>query len=33
MWRSPRLHPLNVAARVQIVVEHFRQTAAHLVGG
>ena len=28
-----RLHPHNIAARVQIVVEHFRQTVAHLLGG
>jgi len=28
-----RLHPANIAARVQIVVEHFRQTVAHLLGG
>ena len=28
-----RLHPTNIAARVQIVVEHFRQNVAHLLGG
>ncbi|HEY0182971.1 MAG TPA: type I restriction endonuclease [Rhodopila sp.] len=28
-----RLHPINIAARVQIVVEHFRQNVAHLLGG
>lgn len=28
-----RLHPVNIAARVQIVVEHFRQNVAHLLGG
>jgi len=28
-----RLHPHNIAARVEIVVEHFRQTVAHLLGG
>ncbi len=28
-----RLHPVNIAARVQIVVEHYRQTVAHLLGG
>ena len=28
-----RLHPHNIAARVQIVVEHFRQNVAHLLGG
>ena len=28
-----RLHPVNIAARVQIVVEHFRQSVAHLLGG
>ena len=27
-----RLHPVNIAARVQIVVEHFRQNVAHLLG-
>ena len=33
MWRLPRLHPVNIAACVQIVVEHVRQTVAHLLGG
>jgi type I restriction enzyme R subunit len=28
-----RLHPHNIAARVQIVVEHFRRNVAHLLGG
>ncbi len=28
-----RLHPANIAARVQIVVEHFRQNVAHLLNG
>ena len=28
-----RLHPTNIAHRVQIVVEHFRQNVAHLLGG
>jgi type I restriction enzyme R subunit len=28
-----RLHPHNIAARVEIVVEHFRQSVAHLLGG
>ena len=28
-----RLHPHNIAARVQIVVEHFRDNVAHLLGG
>ena len=28
-----RLHPVNIAARVQIVVEHFRQNVAHLLAG
>ena len=28
-----RLHPTNISARVQIVVEHFRQNVAHLLGG
>ncbi len=28
-----RLHPHNIAARVEIVVEHFRQNVAHLLGG
>ena len=28
-----RLHPTNIAARVQIVIEHFRQNVAHLLGG
>lgn len=28
-----RLHPVNIAARVQIVVEHFRQNVVHLLGG
>jgi type I restriction enzyme R subunit len=28
-----RLHPYNIAARVQIVVEHFRQNVAHLLSG
>jgi type I restriction enzyme R subunit len=28
-----RLHPVNIAARVQIVVEHFRHNVAHLLGG
>ncbi|MFK4048133.1 type I restriction endonuclease subunit R [Roseomonas mucosa] len=28
-----RLHPVNIAARVRIVVEHFRQNVAHLLGG
>ena len=28
-----RLHPVNIAARVQMVVEHFRQNVAHLLGG
>ena len=28
-----RLHPVNIAARVQIVVEHFRQNVAHLLSG
>lgn len=28
-----RLHPVNIAARVQIVVEHFRRNVAHLLGG
>lgn len=28
-----RLHPVNIAARVQIVIEHYRQTVAHLLGG
>ncbi len=28
-----RLHPHNIAARVQIVVEHFRQNVAHLLSG
>ncbi|CAH0164790.1 type I restriction endonuclease subunit R [Roseomonas sp. CECT 9278] len=28
-----RLHPHNIAARVQIVVEHFRQNVAHLLAG
>lgn len=28
-----RLHPHNIAARVQIVVEHFRENVAHLLGG
>ena len=28
-----RLHPVNIAARVQIVVEHFRLNVAHLLGG
>lgn len=28
-----RLHPHNIASRVQIVVEHFRQNVAHLLGG
>ena len=28
-----RLHPVNIAARVQIVVEHFRQNVAYLLGG
>ena len=28
-----RLHPHNIAARVQIVVDHFRENVAHLLGG
>lgn len=28
-----RLHPHNIAARVEIVVEHFRQNVTHLLGG
>ncbi len=28
-----RLHPVNIAARVQIVVEHFWQNVAHLLDG
>ena len=28
-----RLHPVNIAARVQIVVEHYRENVAHLLGG
>ena len=28
-----RLHPHNIAARVEIVVEHFRQNVVHLLGG
>jgi type I restriction enzyme R subunit len=28
-----RLHPANIAARVRIVVEHFRQNVAHLLAG
>jgi type I restriction enzyme R subunit len=28
-----RLHPHNIAARVEIVVEHFRQNVAHLLAG
>jgi type I restriction enzyme R subunit len=28
-----RLHPVNIAARVQTVVEHFRQNVAHLLSG
>jgi type I restriction enzyme R subunit len=28
-----RLHPHNIASRVQIVVEHFRDNVAHLLGG
>jgi type I restriction enzyme R subunit len=28
-----RLHPVNIASRVQIVVEHFRQNVAHRLGG
>ncbi|RVT96585.1 type I restriction endonuclease subunit R [Rhodovarius crocodyli] len=28
-----RLHPYNIASRVEIVVEHFRQNVAHLLGG
>ncbi len=28
-----RLHPTNIAARVQIVVEHYRASVAHLLGG
>jgi len=28
-----RLHPHNIARRVEIVVEHFRQNVAHLLGG
>lgn len=28
-----RLHPVNIAARVQIVVEHFRQNVSHMLGG
>ena len=28
-----RLHPHNIAARVEIVIEHFRQNVAHLLGG
>jgi type I restriction enzyme R subunit len=28
-----RLHPHNIAARVQIAVEHFRANVAHLLGG
>ncbi len=28
-----RLHPVNIAARVQIVVEHFRQNVAHMLSG
>jgi type I restriction enzyme R subunit len=28
-----RLHPYNIAAKVRIVVEHFRQNVAHLLGG
>jgi type I restriction enzyme R subunit len=28
-----RLHPHNIAARVEIVVEHFRLNVAHLLGG
>jgi type I restriction enzyme R subunit len=28
-----RLHPHNIAARVEIVVEHFRENVAHLLGG
>jgi type I restriction enzyme, R subunit len=27
-----RLHPVNIAARVQTVVEHFRQNVMHLLG-
>jgi len=28
-----RLHPFNIASRVQIVVEHFRENVAHLLNG
>ena len=28
-----RLHPTNITARVQIVVEHYHQSVAHLLGG
>jgi type I restriction enzyme R subunit len=28
-----RLHPYNIAQKVQVVVEHFRGTVAHLLGG
>jgi type I restriction enzyme, R subunit len=33
IMRWVRLHPVNIAARVQIVVEHFRQNVAHLLDG
>ncbi|MGE4345402.1 MAG: type I restriction endonuclease subunit R [Geoalkalibacter sp.] len=30
-WLS--LHPTNVAQKVELIIEHFRQTVAHLLGG
>jgi type I restriction enzyme R subunit len=31
--RWVRLHPHNIAQKVEIIVEHFRQNVAHLLGG
>jgi type I restriction enzyme R subunit len=33
LYRWVRLHPYNIGQKVEIVVEHFRQTVAHHIGG
>lgn len=33
LMRWVRLHPTNIASKVQIIVEHYRQNVAHLLGG
>jgi type I restriction enzyme R subunit len=33
LMRWVRLHPTNIASKVQIIIEHYRQNVAHLLGG